>query len=104
MKLLNFSAVGVLPSLLDKSKTQTIRPAWEWNEGYYKNKDNILDSRRTCGEGCCNDFMEKKPARFKVVDNVQLMWNQRSKYRFFWINDGSPVLSCDDPFVLGDFY
>ena len=57
MKILNFSVVEILPALLDKSKTQTIRPAF---------KDN-----------------KEKPARFKVGEKVKLMWKQRSKRKLF---------------------
>ncbi len=49
MKCLNFTAVEVLPSLLDKTKTQTIRPAWK-------------------------NYYQEKPARFKVGDKVKLYW------------------------------
>ncbi len=36
MKVLNFSKVEILPSLLDKSKKQTIRPAWEIDNQSHK--------------------------------------------------------------------
>lgn len=54
MKIINFTAVEILPKLLSKEKTQTIRPVW--------NKD--------------------KPY-LKVGDKVQIMWNQRSKFKWF---------------------
>lgn len=57
MKILNFTVEEILPSLLDKSKCQTIRPAW---------KGNI-----------------KKEARFEVGEKVKLLWNQRSRYNWF---------------------
>ena len=57
MKILNFIVVEILSALLDKSKTQTIRPAW-----------------RTFRE---------IPPRFKVADKVRIMWNQRSKNNHF---------------------
>lgn len=60
MKVINFTAVEILPALLDGSKTQTIRPAF---------------SKHPCGG--------EKPARFKVGEKAVLMWNQRSQYSMF---------------------
>ena len=74
MKAINFSVIDILPSLLDKSKTQTIRPAGGYEkvipncEGY-----NIWYGKKPI----------KKPARFKVKEVVKLVWKQRSKYEFF---------------------
>ncbi len=79
MKILNFSVVEKLHSLLDKSCSQTIRPAW-------------VDSEK--GERCTEDAKEKsslgsipsppiKPPRFEVGDKCQILWNQRSKYKTF---------------------
>jgi len=65
MKILNFSAIEILPSLLNKSKQQTIRPAWK----EYKDNKGV-------------EFL--KPPRFKVGEVVKLVWNQRSKYKWFW--------------------
>lgn len=36
MKFINFSVVEILPSLLDRNKTQTIRPAWKTNFDFFK--------------------------------------------------------------------
>ncbi len=71
MKIMSFSAVEILPALLDKSKTQTIRPAW---------------SRFT------NTDKQRKPYH-KVGDEVRLMWKQRSKYRYFCSKCG---IGCDN--------
>ena len=62
MKIISFSAVEILPSLLNKTKTQTIRPAWK----YVK----VLDTGY--------EAIRDKPARFKVGDKVKLIWKQRS--------------------------
>ena len=51
MKILNFTAIGILDSLLKKKKQQTIRPAF---------------SQHPCGG--------EKPARFKVGDKIQLIF------------------------------
>src|SRR3990167_3219094 len=73
MKILNFTAKEILPALLRKAKTQTIRAAFE-----YKSKGILVDNPKY-------ELQERieKPARFKVGDKVQLMWNQRSKYQWF---------------------
>jgi len=75
MKILNFTAVEILPALLSKAKLQTIRPAWggDINKGkpeYYKEP------------------------RFKVADKVRIVWNQRSKYDWF-------CKGCGKGFAIG---
>jgi len=92
MKILNFSVVEILPALLDKSKTQTIRPA-------FKYKVPSLGIKRK--------IRFEKPARFKIGEKVKLMWNQRSKYKMFCkhCGKGIPILEgnvldncfCDYP-------
>ena len=74
MKILNFTVPEILPALLSKAKTQTIRPAWK-EKPYMV---NIL-------AGVKNPPKEifPKPARFKVGDSIKLLWNQRSKYHYF---------------------
>jgi len=87
MKIISFSCVEKLPALLrwrdEKLEWQTIRPAWKEcrckGEGY----SLVLDQGTvpaTCN--CHNGFLEKPP-RFKVCENVQLMWKQRSGYLQF---------------------
>lgn len=61
MKVLNFSAVEILPKLLSKEKTQTIRPAWN-------------SKLNTFVEG----MEPEKPARFKVGERVQIHWKSRT--------------------------
>jgi len=67
MKTINFSAVEVLPSLLNKTKQQTIRPAW----------------KSIWGVAPSVEFTESKQPRFKVGDEVKLMWNEKSKAEWF---------------------
>ena len=73
MKTLNFSVLEILPSLLDKSKTQTIRPAWkeiEIKEGVKLDKDRKIICRGIKGKR--NFEMIEKPHRFKAGDKVKL--------------------------------
>ena len=74
LKVLNFTALEVLPALLSKMKTQTIRKGWE----------NISISHKGVKAfgGIIGKTVEK-PARFKVGEKIKLMWNQRSKYNWF---------------------
>jgi hypothetical protein len=83
MKPLNFTAKEVLPSLLDRSKTQTIRLAWKeqkWTEHFKEDSNspmlNLIDNLKL-------PHYSNKPPRFKVGDEVKLFWNQRSKYKYF---------------------
>jgi len=66
---INFTAIEILPALLDKSKTQTIRPLFkiEWL------KRNPLKPQDKEG------VMHKKEPRFKVGDKAKLYWKMRSK-------------------------
>ncbi len=69
MNSLNFTAMDILPSLLDERKDQTIRPGWDKNGN-------------------------PKPARFKVGEPAQLMWHQRSSCLYFCKKCG--IGSVDD--------
>jgi len=60
MKILNFTATEVLPALLDRSKTQTIRPAWHDRLAYGEDYEAVA-----------------KPARFKAGEKIKLMWKAR---------------------------
>ena len=75
---LNFTVKEVLPALLSKAKTQTIRKAWQ--ECYFDHKDDNLKENCTLCNGL--DVVEK-PATYKVGDKVNVYWNQRSKYKKF---------------------
>lgn len=81
MKILNFSVTEILPTLLDKSKTQTIRPAWEKIPKYTR-------------EDYEPDLIAPKPACFKVGEKVKVMWKQGSKYRKFCKECGGPATEC----------
>ena len=74
MKILNFTAVEVLPGLLNKTKTQSIRPAWKIDV------NNIITHPECSG---VNIIDKEKPSRFKVGEKVKLVWNQRSKGKLF---------------------
>lgn len=74
MKILNFTAVEILPALLSKAKTQTIRPAFITNPYSKLTSEDIAAELHTNGV---------KPPRFKVGDEVKLLWQQRSKYKLF---------------------
>jgi len=94
MKPLNFSVVEILPSLLNKTKTSTIRPAWKECD-YCIPKRKTLEKYPEVGfdecEYCLDKIIIKKPPRYKVGDKVSLYWNQRSKYEWFWIENGTEV-------------
>lgn len=64
MKAISFSEMKILPALLDRTKCQTIRPAW-------------------------NDKGPRE-ARFKVGDNVKFFWKQRVAAKFFCSVCGKP--------------
>jgi len=82
MKVLSFSAVEILPSLLDKSKTQTIR--------LLKKIPYPIGSSITGTTSVKSVYT--KP-RFKVGEKVKLMWNQRSKYKWFCAVCGKGLIS-----------
>lgn len=78
---LNFTAKEILPSLLDKTKTQTIRPAFKQvdycNASGGEFRECKVDSFEVCDK--CKWSYEEKPSRFKVGEQVTLYWNQRSE-------------------------
>ena len=74
MSTLNFTAKEILPALLDKSKTQTIRPAWTELK-VHKITDlmkNSATAKPVLSLGNVN-----KPPRFKVGQIVPMFWGQR---------------------------
>ncbi len=93
MKVLSFSAVEILPALLDKSKTQTIRPAWE--KGTIKN----LDTGKMMG-----GFVKPKLARFKVGEKEQVMWKQRTSPKDSWFCKTCGELLTRQEEMVGDIY
>jgi len=87
MKVLNFSAIEILPALLDKTKKQTIRPAFCkdcMNPEYFNNLKLKSDKRYQ------ELIRSEHKARFKVGDKVQIMWKQRTspKDARFWGDTG----------------
>ncbi len=85
MKTINFSVKEILPSLLDKSKTQTIRKAFFTQDELIKMVRQTGRTLRTTGY-----ILNGKPPAHKVGDKVKLYWNQRSKYDWFRKCDGTP--------------
>jgi len=71
MKKINFTVKEILLALLNKTKTQTIRPAWD----IYAYKKNGI--------------WKKRQPKFKVGDLAKIMWNQRSKSNKFCRNCGT---------------
>jgi len=85
MKTLSFSVKEILPSLLDKKKTQTIRPL----------KPIFPPIGAIRGRG---EIYEYKKPRFKVGEQVRLYWNQRSKDKYFCFRCGKGLGSDENTF------
>ncbi len=81
MKSINFTAIEILPALLSKKKVQMIEPAWKEKYVGCDCKTNFGFPCRVCD----NSYIERthKSARFKVGDQVELYWMQRSKDDWF---------------------
>ena len=77
MKTINFSVIEILPSLLNKTKTSTIRPAWREIKSHTFTPDKRLRPHLD------KNRIIEKPPRFKVGEQVKLFWKQRSKYKLF---------------------
>ena len=100
MKILNFTVVEILPSLLDKSKTQTIRPAWK--KPTKKEIEEINKPRKYKSALIKIHTFEKSP-RFKVSEKVMLVWNQRSKYKIFCAMCGKAVTDYENKIEYENF-
>jgi len=75
MKTINNTCKEVLPSLLDKSKCQTIRKAWTTEHD---------------GDGFnapSNYWNEAKPAKYEVGEIVELVWDGQKTIIQEWYND-----------------
>ena len=84
MKIISLSVEEILPSLLDKSKTQTIRPAFiNCETCYNKGVIDIGGEGELCYDCEGKSSWKEKPACFKVGEKAKLMWKQRSKYKIF---------------------
>lgn len=89
MRTISFSVVKILPHLLDKSKDQTIRPAW---------KEVIAEfpKYKCCADaGCCDceretELVSKSPY-LKVKEEVKLYWKQRTKFKWFCRDCGNGI-------------
>lgn len=79
MKTISFSVVKILPHLLDRTKDQTIRPAWY----YPKSWAGMMASAGT--------KMLDKAAYLKVDEEVKLYWKQRGKASVFCKCHGKAV-------------
>lgn len=81
MNTLNFNVKEKLQSLLDKSCTQTLRPAWklEWQDDY------------THGEHINCEVKVEKPSNFPIGEKFKLVWNKESKYEWFCKSHGLPA-------------
>jgi len=79
MEVLNFTEKKILPSLLDKSKTQTIRKAWEITNDEKLFKYKLKEAKPI-------PILQDKPARFKIGEKVKVVWNYE-KYPFMCICD-----------------
>ncbi len=67
MKAINNTAVEVLPALLNKTKTSTIRKAWEISEHMESGAKGPIT----------------RPAKYKVGDIVPMVWDRHSPYNEF---------------------
>lgn len=101
MKTINFSAVEILPALLDKSKTQTIRKAkpldeWECEEVGTRvlGKEMKIKEKYEPGTKSC----KYKPPRFKVGEKARLYWKQRSQYMIFCKYCGAGIIAKSPDF------
>jgi len=87
MKIISFSAPEILPSLLNKSKVQTIRPAWKLLKGKtFAETQRLLSIQEskeatliTMSPAIYEWCVVEIPAGFRAGERIQLMWKQRSK-------------------------
>ena len=98
MKILNFTAIEILPALLSKQKTQTIRPAWKKIK---VTPDSKIISHEISGKIMHDMLFPEKPPRFKVGEQVKLLWKQRSKYGWFNKKTGEGEHTLDVIFPQG---
>jgi len=93
MKSLNFNCKEVLPSLLDKTKTQSIRKAWNVLPDVSGFKGTDAEFTKKYGDSFTwddGDLIVEKPAKFKVGERVKLYWKRTSKYDEFCKVCGMP--------------
>ena len=84
MKVLSFAGYDeiylkyILPALLNKTKTQTIRPAWN---------DAVKHKWSLTRDNCAYEkikYVSGKPPRFQVGETFILEWKSRSSPRGSW--------------------
>lgn len=73
-KILSFSTVEILPSLLNKKKTQVILPAW---------KDETCSGMKVYSATTGKQRKIHKEPCFKIGEKVQIMWKRGSSAKFF---------------------
>ena len=91
VRVLSFSAIEILRALLNKTKTQTIRPVKQYQKGVVVAHDDIQgDIYRT--------EIKDKPPRFKVGETVRLEWKSRNspKGSYFCCNCGRKTTGKND--------
>ena len=82
MKPLNFNVKEILPSLLDHSKTQTIRKAWEEVDKQLTDELNEKIIQKIAPDSRIA-FIGDKPPKYKVGDQVDIVWTEDNKFDGF---------------------
>ncbi len=85
MKSMNNTCLEVLPSLLDKTKNQSIRKAWKGELNPLADPEIMMDTDTYGGSGKGRkgwDCIKDKP-KYQVGDKVNLFWNKESKDTHF---------------------
>jgi hypothetical protein len=72
MKVLSFSAIEILPALLNKTKIQTIRPAWFGKWQTIKGMNGEIPT------------VYYKTPRFKSGEEIRLEWKSRNSPKGSW--------------------
>lgn len=79
MGALNFSAVEILPALLNRTKDQTIRPAWKESKRAKPVADVINENIVSqITDKAKLVFTEPVPPRFSVCEYAAIYWKQRT--------------------------
>jgi len=71
MNIINNTCVEVLPALLNKTKNSTIRKAWS------------TEHDGDCFNAPYNYWDVPKPAKYKVGDVCEMIWDEKSEYTIF---------------------
>ena len=80
MKTISFNSLEVLPSLSDKTKTQTTRPAWKgWRKVMPLNLKMVKLTKEEADEIMkeTSEQLIPEPPGFKVGDKVKIYWKQK---------------------------